>query len=209
MIDHDAYVAWKRSVFGSEYEIWHDGLNTGAVVRLAGDARASAIAMLDHGVSIGDAHASMALSDMGEVHAVDAMTKQLESAQGSARVAIARSIHKLRPSPSLERELFAVLRGSGSWSERIDAAIGLREWAGIEGESELLDAVVRDPEGLVRYHASESYLARRRVEPHDIAKHPEILRAIGAPMSGEPTAAHRADYARARAMLEALRPRRG
>ena len=51
------YRRWKGEIFGSEYMIWHDGLDVGAVQRLTGDKREDVIRILRMGVEVGDAHA--------------------------------------------------------------------------------------------------------------------------------------------------------
>lgn len=162
--------------------------------------------MLRLGLSLGDAHAGQALAAMGEADDIDAIREQMRRATGSERVRLALAIHRLRPDPALARELVGVLRSRMSWSERIDAAIGLRAFAGADDEAALL-AAVTDADYLVRYHACDSLLARWGASPRGISHHPDIFPLICGPQDGAPTEADRARYARARALLEQLRPR--
>lgn len=205
MIDEPKYRAWKEETFGNEYMIWHDGLLTWAVTRLEGEARAHAVAMLRFGLSLGDAHAGEALAAMRELDAAPALRAQLATAGGAERVRLALAVHEMAEDPALAEHLVAVLEGPGHWSERIDAAIGLRRFAGEEDERALERAVARDPEYLVRNHACESLLARWGVKPRDISKHPAIFARICGPREGEPTDADFARYAEAVVQLRALR----
>jgi hypothetical protein len=187
--------------------IWHDGLCTELVAELRGDARRQALEMLRLGVALGDSHAAEALAAMNEAGDTPAMRAQLQSARGADRVRVALAIHSVAPDPELASRLIGVLRGHPSWSDRIDAAIGLRRFAGAADEAALLEAVAKDPEYLVRYHASESLLARWRVSPSKISKHESIFGDICGPDEGEPGTGDFARYARARAKLEKLRTR--
>jgi hypothetical protein len=198
--------AWKEATFGSEYAIWHDGLSTEAVADLRGEARRRALEMLRLGLELGDSHAAEALAAMNEAGAAPAMRAQLHTAQGADRVRVALAVHAVTPDPELATRLVGVLRGHPSWSARVDAAIGLRQFAGAPDEAALIDAVAKDAEYLVRYHASESLLARWRVSPPEISKHPSVFSDICGPDEGKPSADDFVRYARARAELEKLKP---
>lgn len=197
-MERDEYGAWKLATFGSDYMIWHDGLNTGAVTELVGDARARAVQMLRLGVDIGDSHAAEALAAMGESSSVEALRALLARSRGEDRVRVALAIHRLGSEPSLAAHLVDVLRGPLHWGERMAAAIGLRHFDGRNDELALLDAVEHDAEYLVRYHAAESLLARFRV-PARLPGHPAIFDCV-ARRSGT--------LAQARQALERVRPRR-
>ena len=200
-----AYWAWKQSVFGTNYMIWHDGLNTQAVTVLAGEARKEALAMLRLGLDSGDTHAAQALAAMGEAGALDAVRAQIATSRGIAQVRAVLAAHELSPDPSLAAFLIKVLKTARSWSARIDAAIGLRRFRGADDEEALLEAVARDPKYLVRYHASESLLLRWGVRPAGINEYGEILDRLRGPDHDSPSAEDFASFTRARRMLEALR----
>lgn len=205
--DERRWREYKERVFGTEYMIWHDGLDTSAVASSTGAAREDTLTMLRLGVSLGDAHAAQALSVMGDAESTSAMRAQLARACGTSRVRLARAIHALSPDPALAAELVGVLRSPDHWSVRIDAAIGLRDFGGEGDERALLDAVAGDPEYLVRYHAAESLLARWRVRPASITKHRAIFQRLAGPQEGAPSPEDFARFAEARAMLEAARSR--
>jgi hypothetical protein len=199
--------AWKEAMFGSEYMIWHDGLDTDAVARLKGEARARGLEMLGLGMALGDAHAAQALAACGDTSQLGEMRAQMALAQGSSRVKLALAIHRVAPEPALAAELVLVLQRHPWWGDRIDAAMGLRHFAGADDEAALLDSVSGDPEYLVRYHASDSLLVRWGVTPADVGGHKDIFPDICGPREGAPGPEDFARYAQAREKLLALRKR--
>lgn len=206
MAGHDdaaRWAAWKEATFGTPYMIWHDGLDVGAVTRQRGAAREEARAMLRLGLSLGDSHAAEALAALGDASEAEAMRALLATAHGTERVRLALALHAVRPDPSLAGELVAVLQSPVHWGTRVDAAIGLRHFAGAADEAALL-AAVADPEYLVRYHACESLLARRGVRPGELMRHAEVFSRICGPDDRAPTDEDLARYAEARARLLAL-----
>ena len=215
LLMHDlraTWTRWKEATFGTGYSIWHEGLDVAAVTRLEGEARTSAVAMLQLGRSLGDDHATEALAAMGDAPTLAAMRERLDTddppLEPATRVRTALILHQRAPDPLLAAHLVAVL--ASPWSKRqvdssrIDAAIGLRRFDGAGDEAALLVAV-GDPSYLVRYHACESLLARWRVRRLQITEHPEIFALIrgGDREVAGPEELARADEARAR--LRALR----
>ncbi len=192
--------AWKQATFGSEHEIWHDGLSVDVVTGRAGAARAEALRMLRLGLALGDDHAALALAAMGDTASVAPITALLARSAGAGRVRVALALYALTSDPALASVLAEVLRGGGSEFERLDAAIGLRRFPRDRVEADLLRAVAEDPDYLPRYHAAESLLAVWGVEPGGIAEHPAVFRELAA--KGEP-----ARWAAAAARLAALRDR--
>jgi len=202
--DRKLWREWKEATFGSDFMIWHDGLGTDGVTRLRGDARDEAIGMLLLGLRLGDSVAAQALEAMGVRDAVAEMRVQLDRATGVPLVRIAHSIHRLTPDLSLVPRIVEVLESAGSWSNRMDAAMVLRDFDSPESVAALLRAVREDHDYLVRYHASSSLLALAVIEPADVAEHPEIFKLIcsGSERDGEPRdAAEAADHARAAELL--------
>jgi HEAT repeat protein len=203
--DDSAYREWKQRTFGTEYEIWHDGLYTAAVTSLTGSAREEALRMLRIGLSVGDSHAAEALAAMQDTSAISHMQHQLSTLRGAEAVRTALALRELTGDESLAAHLITVLETSGSWSERIDAAMGLRHFTAADSEAALLATIERDPEYLVRYHACDSLLVRWRIEPHDIAAHPDIFPNIIARDDRPLDDSDRARFATARRQIEALR----
>ncbi|WAS97165.1 hypothetical protein [Nannocystis punicea] len=205
---------WKEETFGSGYHIWHEGLDVGAVTRLKGQARARALAMLRLGRSLGDDHASEALAAMGDAPTIAAMRARLDADDPylppATRVRFARILHRITPDPRLAEHLLAVLGTTWSkgqsWSPRIDAAIGLRDFAGEAAEAALL-AAVADPHYLVRYHACESLLHRWRASRRQLTDHPALFALIRGPDDESPGPDDLARYADAQQRLRALAPR--
>ena len=197
--------SWKEDAFGSEYMIWHDGLDVDAVARLKGEARERGLEMLRLGLALGDAHAAQALAACGDVSRLDEMRAQMAEAQGSSRVKVALGIHKVAPETALAAEPVGVLQRHPWWGDRIDAAMGLRHFSGAADESALLDTVSGDPDYLVRYHASDSLLVRWGVTPADVSGHKDIFRDICGPREGSPGPEDFARFSLAREKLLALR----
>jgi hypothetical protein len=197
--------AWKEATFGSEYMIWHDGLDTDAVDRLKGEARERGLEMLRLGVALGDAHAAQALAACGDTGQVEEMRRQMEHAHGSSRVKLALAIHRVAPDPALAAELVLVLQRHPWWGDRIDAAMGLRHFSGADDEAALLDSVSGDPEYLVRYHASDTLLVRWGLVPADVVSHKDIFPDICGPREGSPGPEDFVRFAAAREKLSALR----
>ncbi len=201
----DRWREYKERVFGTEYMIWHDGLYTGAVTSLRGAERDEALEMLRLGVSLGDAHAAEALAAMGDRTSEASMREQLAVASGASRVRLALAIHEMAPDPALAAHLVDVLQSPAHWGVRIDAAIGLRHFAGAADERALLDAI-EDPEYLVRYHACDSLLVRWRATPPELSAHSAIFSLVCGPQEGPPTEADYERFREARAALLRLRP---
>jgi hypothetical protein len=210
MPNEDNYRRWKGAVFGSDYMIWHDGLDVSAVQSLTGDARENALGMLHKGVELKDPDAAQALAAMGEVSAVAEMRVQLRQSSGENKVRLALAIHALSPDESLANELIEVLENASLHrSTQTSAAIGLRNFGDSASERALLDAIEHNGNFLVRYHASESLLLRWRVVPSDISQHLEIFELIGSPQTGVIAADEQARLSEAIVRLEKLRKRDG
>lgn len=205
MNDVATYRAWKEHVFGSDYMIWHDGLYTGAVTGLVGAAREEALAMLRFGLSEGDAHASQALAAMGDMDSLESIRDQIATKYGSEKVRAALAAHRMAADERLAAHLVDVMQRAPNWSDRIDAAIGLCHFAERGSESALLEAIERDPDYLVRYHACETLLARWGVTPTEIAQHRAIFERIIGARDVSPGPEHFARFREARGMMEALR----
>ena len=203
------WLVWKTATFGDGYLIWHEGLDTGAVLRLRGAARAEAVAMLRIGLGLDDEHAAQALSAVRDHSSAPAMRELLARSQGSTRVRIALALHFLRRQPALADPLITVLCGAGAgetWSGRLDAAMGLRHFRGRADEAALL-AAVGDPEYLVRYHACNSLLHRFGVARPDIDRYPKIFALVRVPGEGPPDPQALAGYDAARELLRAIKAR--
>lgn len=198
---------WKEATFGSEYMIWHDGLDVGAVTRLTGAARAEALGLLALGIELGDAHAAEALAALGDAASVPALRALLPTLYGASRVKVAVALHRLAPDESLAVELIGVMHSPIFWGDRLEAARDLRLFTCPEAEAALLSTVAHDPEYLVRYHASDSLLVRYGVTPADIAQHKALFADICGPRGDAPnTDEDFARFARARDALRAFKP---
>lgn len=199
----DAYAAWREQTFGSDYMIWHDGLDTGAVSRLSGEARSRAIEMVARGLELGDWVAVRSAAAMGEKAFGERLRALLPAARGKLAISLARSLRELEGDLSGASAIIAVLSHPW-WGERIDAAMALREFG---GHPDVIPALLRtvreDPEYLPRVHASDSLLQLGGIVPAETSKHSELFAHVVHDADGDsPEAvAHRAAAAE---MLAAL-----
>lgn len=91
----DAYAAWREETFGTDREIWHDGLDTGRVTGLAGPARERAIEMVGVGLARGDWVAVRAAAAMHEKAFAARLRALLPTARDQLAISIARSLLEL------------------------------------------------------------------------------------------------------------------
>jgi len=197
-----AWRAWKEATFGTDYMIWHDGLYTGGIARQQGKARAETLQMLLLGLQLGDPVAAEALGAMGAREALEGLRALLPNTRGQATVTVALAIHDLEPDPALADEIIEVLRAHPLWGDRIKAAIALRRFPAEKVGDVLLHSVAHDPDYLVRYHASDSYLRVHDVDPPEISEHPDIFGDI---VTGDERKPAPADFQRFARAAEALR----
>jgi hypothetical protein len=119
------------------------------------------------------------------------------------------AIHTLEPDEALAENLIRVLKKGSHWSEKMQAAISLRQFSNEASEQALLGAVEHEVAFLVRLHAFKSLMARWKVRAHD-KESKEIEGIIARPNSalyrGEGmTEEYRKNLAEARERLERLR----
>ena len=206
MPTEEEYYHWKSATFGSDYDIWHDGLNTASVESLTGEAHEKAMSMLRKGVELKDSYAAEALAAVRDVDAVPDLRAQLAQSSGDDKVRLARAINAISPDESLSKNLIDVLEdGSLHWGVRISAAVGLRDFQDEMSERALLETVERDSNYLVRYNASDSLVKRWGAIPSTISAYRDILDLIGAPIDGPINADQQERLSLAVVCLESLR----
>jgi hypothetical protein len=216
------YKAWKSSTFGTEYNIWHEGLDTEAVTILTDESRTNAIAMLLYGITaLNDSHCATAIAAMNYTPAIPEIRSALQTSSGEDKVRYARAIHdlsKITESPetsasvsnSMAKELISVLEQSeGHWGPPISAAISLRDFSDKESEKALLNAVKENKEYLVKYHCCNSVLGRWGVEPGQVSAHQELFKWICDTREGDVVTDKAQRGREAVAILEGLRRREG
>jgi len=123
---------------------------------------------------------------------------------GRFGIEVARAVVALGGDPQAAAEAGIAALTRGGWSDRLDAAQGLRHLPGEGVEEALFTVVAEDPDYLVRYHAAESLLALAQVTPGDISEHPGVFPDLTAGAGQESTAEPAVRHRRAAAALRAL-----
>ncbi len=162
-ITADAYAAWRLRMFGTDYMIWHDGLNAERVMQTAGEERKRALEMLAFGLAQEDSVAVEVLGLLRETAALPQMRAILPHARAHLLIRTAEAIYKLAgdvsPAPALIAELKA-----DHWGQRLDAAQALALFGAHPDVVPALLGVIRDDHDfLPRYRAANSLCAIARV----------------------------------------------
>lgn len=166
----------KSNFFGSAFSAIHDGLDLPALTALDGDDRAKAEALLLKALPEG-----RAVIGLGEIRSkkAEALLRKLV---GSPEIAVelAVALYRISGDTSGVKAIIDTLRDQRNhWNRRMDAAIALRHFRTQAVADALLDAL-HDPEGLVRYHVSNSLLILYgQMDEDDVHTTPEVsIRAM-------------------------------
>jgi hypothetical protein len=195
----DGWDALRERLFGTPYEVWHDGIQED---RLETADPAELRAALPEGLDAGDWVAAVAVRRLGDPALLPLVAARLGVGGGRFAVEAARVIAELGGDREAATAWAVEALGWGGWPDRLDVAMGLRHLPGAGVIEALLACVARDPEYLVRYHAAESLLHLGGIEPADITSHPEVFSDLAAGANGEPTDEDHQRHSRA---VEALR----
>ncbi len=155
----------RETMFGEPYMVWHDGPD---FTQLREEWKRDPVALTEllfEGMAEDDALASQSFSELeplptGDVLArvVATLEKQLETAGPLATTQIARTLFKLTGDGTWEVPVIAVLDSSVHWSNRIDAAMALRDFPPTESGRAALLRNVQTEDYLVRYHSASTLL---------------------------------------------------
>lgn len=168
----------REELFGEPYMVWHDGPDF-SLLREAWTREPDALLeQLFSGMAEGDALAARSLSELEPAPVGAAATRVIEvlkthapTAPPSARVQIGLTLYKLTGDPRWSEPIVRVLDGALHWSDRIDAAIALREVPATPEFRAALLRNVEDDDYLVRYHSATTLLRwagiEATVEDHD------------------------------------------
>jgi hypothetical protein len=159
--------------FGDPYMMWHDGIDPTAASRLQGEERTKAEKMLIESMNRGNYWAPMGLREMKSKKAIPYMKELIETAYSRLGIEIAVALNVIENTTDYVPYLIHALQNVSSPYDRFAAAIALREFGTPEAIDALFEAI-KDPDYLVRNHASESLLAIHGLEP-TISKHDEIF----------------------------------
>jgi hypothetical protein len=178
-------VGWsdfRQEAFGEPYMVWHDGPDFYEFQSRARQDPQTVERVLLQGLSENDPLAAQAVAeadfdDSVEQRLVPVLKEALGRADGTFRVSVAQALHRITGEQHWSSAIVDVLLGTSFWSDRLDAALALRQFT---PTIELIAALMRgmqDPEYLVRYHSSNSLL-RFGGDEVDVAEHEELFAQI-------------------------------
>jgi hypothetical protein len=168
---------WKyfmENYYGDPYMMWHDGIDEKSVIPLKGEERANAEDMLINSLKEGSHYGAIGLREMRSTKAVPILEKRLERSIGTLAVEIAVALSMIKRTTKYIPHILAALKLSAFWSDRTRAARALRRFPTIEVVDALFESVTKDPDYLVRNHASETILFLHGLQP-SISMHKEIF----------------------------------
>ena len=192
-----AFVRFRFSFF-EDANSARDGLDTRALAQLEGDERTRAEDMLLG--YLPDVRGVIGLGVLRSQRAEPWLTTLFEAERSSAAwIDIAKALWQIRPDPRWLAAMIAVLASSDEWTQRMEAAIALRDVCDPAAVKPLIRAL-DDAEPLVRHHAAHALLAIHgapadsrdpqhmiyRVMADDTARRESGKRDILAAISGRP-----------------------
>ena len=172
---------WAEAIFGTPYEIWHDGLADERFDDLDESQRATAIALIPEGLAAGDHVAAVAARRLGAVEVLPNLMEALPGSSGILLREVARAVTTL--GGDADAALDRVLDGLANeliWLHRKDLVNGLRHFEGPRVVGALLAAVEHDPDYLVRYHAAESLLALAGIDSPQLVDYRKLFSDVAA-----------------------------
>ncbi|MUM16378.1 hypothetical protein FZI91_03020 [Mycobacterium sp. CBMA271] len=157
--------AWREQVFGDSHEIWRNGVYfDGLLVRFNADSEDVAT-MLAIGIADEDYVAALSIAELArlglaQTQFVDLVGKAVPNSAGRFRVSVGQALLALTgDEPAAAELILSVLKTADSRDDRLDAAIAL---AFLTPTGHLVQslgqAVARDPDYFVRYHAANALL---------------------------------------------------
>jgi hypothetical protein len=191
----------RQRLFGTPYEVWHDGIQEAALDTADPDELRAAI---PDGLAAGDWVAAVAVRHLADPGLLPQVAAYLDVGGGRFAVEVARTVAALGGDRAAAVASALAALGRGGWPDRLDVALGLRHLPGDGVVAALLATVEDDPEYLVRYHAAESLLHLGNLAPADITEYPEVFADLVAGSDEEPTDEHRRRHALAAAALRRL-----
>ena len=199
MVSDSEWALWRKEIFGSPYEVWHDGPSFLGLEFRAADAPDEVARMLAAGLEAHDpvaAQSFAALWPLGTApkSSIPLLLAVLPAATGTFLVRVAQALRALTGDEAWSARVASVLVSASYSGDRMDAAIALSDFAPTPELVESLGRAVRDPDYFVRYHASTALLRYAgRIEADDVrtvADFPEIFDRIAGPHLGDATSYH-------------------
>lgn len=205
MQQQESYDDFRERVFGSPYDIWHDGPDMRAISRIPANERECAFLLLLEGLSKGDDVAVEALGALDPVRALPEIQKKWKENLNSKQlwIALAEFLRQHDPAATLEElanVIIGTLRQNNVFS--INAVIVLRHYPVREVVDALLMLIAKHQDYLIRYHAVTSLLVILHDPSPDLDSHRDLLDLIRGPAEGESTEKDFAQYNQAREKLQ-------
>ncbi|MFW9964652.1 MAG: HEAT repeat domain-containing protein [Candidatus Sifarchaeia archaeon] len=166
-----------ENYFGDPYMMWHDGIDEKSVTFLKGEEREKAEEMLIDLLEEGSHYGAIGLRELRSNKAVPILEALLHNCTGTLAIEIAVALSLIKNSLDYVPKIINALKESGFWSVRIDAAKALRRFPSEKVITALFETVAKDPDYLVRNHASETILFLHGLQPN-ISMHKEIFRLM-------------------------------
>lgn len=166
-----------ENYYGDPYMMWHDGIDEKSVTHLKGEEREKAEDMLIESLTEGNHYAAKGLRELRSAKAIPTLVMNLFSGSGTLTVEIAVALCMIKDTFEYVPHIINVLKNHVFWTSRIDAARALRRFPTEEVVETLYETVAKDPDYLVRNHASETILFLHGLEP-DISEHMEIFQLM-------------------------------
>lgn len=206
----EQYADWRATVFGSPYEVWHDGPMFDTLVRVARSDVDGVVRMLRAGIRDGDPVAAQSMGVLAaegllSAGAEEPLREAAATATGTLLVRLAETLYAMTADPAWGGRIASVLTGDAFWSDKIDAAMALAHVPPTTGLVSALTAGVCDEEYLVRYHSATTLL-RYAGRDGTVVDYPLYFDRIRTRRDGRPTADERADWRRVADELASLVP---
>jgi len=166
-----------ENYFGDPYMMWHDGIDEKSVTFLKGKEREKAEDMLIDLLEEGSRYGAIGLRELRSDKAVPILEVLLNDSPGTLAIEIAVALSLIKNSLEYVPKIITALKESRFWFVRIDAARALRRFPSEKVLTSLFETVAKDPDYLVRNHASESILFLHGLQPN-ISMHKEIFRLM-------------------------------
>lgn len=189
------WALWRKEIFGDPYTVWHDGPDFLGLEFRAEDAPDEVARMLAAGLEAHDPVAAQSIAALWPLglaprSSVPLLLAVVPAATGTFLVRVAQALRVLTGDEAWGARVAFVLTSASYSGDRMDAAIALGDFAPTPELVEALGRAVRDPDYLVRYHASTAllrYAGRIEDDIQTVADFPEIFDKIVGPHEGGAT----------------------
>jgi hypothetical protein len=160
-----AWASARERMFGEPYMVWHDGPEFSGLREEWKRDPEALLELLFEGMAEDDPLASQSFAELdpaptGElaIRVIAKLTEHLATSGPMAVVQISRTLFRLTGSTVTMQPILDVLDSALHWSDRIDAAIALRDFPPSDAGRACLLRNVQAEDYLVRYHCASTLL---------------------------------------------------